>query len=65
MTTEQAKKKPVKRKNVQEKFMLMLTLIFVLGVVVLTITPEGNGYRGIAMTTYTCLVTFVIFKWGL
>lgn len=65
MTAQPTNKKPAKRKNVQEKFMLMLTLIFILGVVVLTVTPEESGLRGVAMATYTCLVTFVIFKWGL
>lgn len=68
MSTEQnpenIKQKPVKRKHVQEKFMIMLTAIFFLGVVVYMVAPSEGGLRAASMATYTCFVMFVIFKWG-
>jgi hypothetical protein len=56
--------KPVakRKKFSQERLMIMFTLFFVLGIVLLVIIPEGNPVRGVAMTIYSVSVIWAMFK---
>ena len=48
----------------QERLMIMFTLFFIVGVLLLVIMPEGNAVRGIAMTIYMVAVFWAMFQFG-
>ena len=69
MTSESPKVVPnekpssTKRKKMsQERVMILFTLVFVLGILLLVLTPEGHAARGIVMTVYTIAVFWGFFR---
>lgn len=56
---------PKKRKMSQERVMIMFTLFFALGILLLVILPEGHGARGIAMSVYSIVVFWAMFRFGI
>jgi hypothetical protein len=56
--------KPVakRKKFSQERLMIMFTLFFLLGILLLVMIPEGNPVRGVAMTIYSLTVFWAMFK---
>lgn len=56
-------KSPAKRKKFsQERLMIMFTLFFITGVLLLVVLPEGSPVRGIAMAVYSVAVFWAMFK---
>lgn len=65
-TLSSEKKATTKRKPMsQERFMIMFTLFFILGVLLLVVLPEGHPARGIAMTVYSVFVFWAMFRFGM
>lgn len=61
-----SKKKSAKRKGMsQERFMVMFTLFFVLGVLLLVVFPEGSVARGVSLTIYSVVVFWAMFRFGM
>ncbi|MCE3233830.1 MAG: hypothetical protein K0Q50_10 [Vampirovibrio sp.] len=57
---------PSKRKKMsQERMMIMFTLFFLLGILILVLVPEGHFMRGIAMTIYSVVMFWAMFRYGL
>jgi hypothetical protein len=55
-----------KRKGMsQERFMVMFTLFFIVGVLLLVVLPEGHAARGIVMAVYSILVFWSMFRFGM
>lgn len=55
-----------KRKGMSlERLMIMFTLFFFTGVLLLVVLPEGSPVRMIAMTIYSLLVFWAMFRFGL
>ncbi len=46
----------------QERLMIMFTLFFIAGILLLVIFPEGSPVRGISMTIYSVAVFWAMFK---
>ncbi len=59
---ENSKAAPKRKKFSQERLMIMFTLFFVSGILLLVILPEGSPVRGIAMTIYSLAVFWSMFK---
>lgn len=55
---------PPRRKHVQERFMLILIGVFIMGVVLYTVTPAGT-IRVAVMAGYTVAMVWLIFKYAL
>ncbi len=53
-----------RRKNSQERVMVMFTLFFALGIFLLVLIPEGHSARGMAMGVYSVLVFWSVFRFG-
>lgn len=53
-----------RKKGMQERFMLVLTLAFFVGVILYSVLPEGV-VRGVAMGLFSCLVYWSIFKYAM
>ncbi|HEY9686451.1 MAG TPA: hypothetical protein V6C52_05710 [Coleofasciculaceae cyanobacterium] len=47
-----------------ERVMVLFTIIFVVGIVMLVLFPEEHPARGLAMTVYSVLVFWVVFRFG-
>lgn len=58
--------KPVgkRRKLSMERIMVLFALFFVGGIALLTAVPEEHPVRGLAMTAYTLLVFWAIFRFA-
>jgi hypothetical protein len=57
---------PRKRRKVsQERVMIMFTLFFAIGILLLVLLPEGHGARGIAMSVYSIAVFWAMFRFGI
>ena len=54
---------PPKKKHVQEKIMVMLTVIFVGGVVLYAVLPEGP-VRSMSICLFALLMTYLLFRFG-
>lgn len=48
-----------------ERVMIMFTLYFIVGILLLVIMPEGNPVRGIAMSLYSVAVLWSMFRFGM
>lgn len=56
---------PVKRKKMsQERMMIMFTLFFLVGILLLVLIPEGHFMRGMAMTIYSVVMFWAMFRYG-
>ncbi|MEB3286528.1 MAG: hypothetical protein VKJ04_03385 [Vampirovibrionales bacterium] len=53
---------PKKKKYSQERSMLLLTLVFIGGVVALTLIPEGHPLRPFFMPIFIIILAWAIFK---
>lgn len=61
-----AKGKASKPKKMSlERLMIMFTLFFIGGVLVLVILPEEHPARGIAMSIYSVVVFWAMFRYGI
>ena len=49
----------------QERVMIMFTLYFIGGILLLVIMPEGHPVRGIVMTIYSIAVFWSMFRFGI
>lgn len=58
-------KAPRQKKMSQERLMVMFTLFFLLGIILLVLLPEGHAARGIAMGVYSIVVFWAMFRFGL
>ncbi len=54
-----------KKKMTQERFMVMFTLFFFVGVLLLTLIPEEHGARGMVMGIYSVVVFWFMFRFGI
>jgi hypothetical protein len=55
-----------KRKGMsQERFMVMFTLFFIVGVLLLVLMPEGHAARGMTMGIYSIVVFWAMFRFGI
>jgi hypothetical protein len=63
---DRAKPQPARkiRKMSQERVMVMFTLFFAVGILLLVIIPEGHGARGIVMSLYSVAVFWAMFRFG-
>lgn len=55
------KRKPLS----QERMMIMFTLFFIVGILLLVLVPEGHFMRGIAMTIYSVVMFWAMFRFGM
>ena len=53
-----------RRKMSQERVMVLFTLFFGVGIVLLSWLPENNSARGIVMGCYSIAVFWAYFKFG-
>jgi hypothetical protein len=60
----QTRTKARRKKNTQEKCMLILTAGFIGGVLLLTFMPEGV-VRGICLGLYSCFIYYALYKFGI
>lgn len=51
-----------RKKFSQERLMIMFTLFFIAGIVLLVVIPEGSPVRGVTMTLYSVAVFWSMFK---
>jgi hypothetical protein len=67
MMSGESTQTPAKKrgKMSQERLMVMFTLFFILGILLLVIIPEGHAVRGIAMALYSVAVFWVMFRFGI
>lgn len=49
----------------QERFMVMFTLFFIVGVLLLMFIPEEHAARGIVMGIYSIVVFWAMFRFGI
>ncbi|MBY0402584.1 MAG: hypothetical protein K2X66_01700 [Cyanobacteria bacterium] len=63
-TPVQTKTKARRKKNTQEKCMMILTAGFIGGVLLLTFMPEG-AVRGICLGLYSCFIYYALYKFGI
>jgi hypothetical protein len=64
--TSKISKRVTKPKRMsQERVMIMFTLYFIVGILLLVVMPEGNPVRGIAMTLYSVAVLWSMFRFGI
>jgi 4-hydroxybenzoate polyprenyltransferase len=54
-----------RRKISLERVMVLFTIIFVVGIVMLVLFPEEHPARGLAMAAYSLLVFWVVFRFGI
>ncbi len=59
------KARPKRKGMSQERFMILFTLFFIAGVLLLIALPEENPYRGIAMGIYSIVVFWAMFRFGM
>lgn len=52
------------KKMTQERFMILLTLVFVIGWVLFTIIPEDTPMRGVVTPLVLGVVVWAMYKWG-
>jgi 4-hydroxybenzoate polyprenyltransferase len=53
-----------RRKMSQERVMLLFTLFFIVGIIILSFLPENNSARGAVMGVYSIAVFWAYFKFG-
>ncbi|HEY9744891.1 MAG TPA: hypothetical protein V6C99_01595 [Oculatellaceae cyanobacterium] len=49
----------------QERLMVLFTLFFIIGILLLVFIPEDHPARGIAMSLYCLVVFWVMFRFGI
>ncbi len=54
-----------KRKMSMERVMVMFTLFFIAGIVLLVIFPEGHAARAVVMPIYSIAVFWAMFRFGM
>ncbi len=59
---EKPKSAAPRKKFSQERLMIMFTLFFIAGILLLVVIPEGSPVRGVAMTLYSVSVFWAMFK---
>ena len=65
VTEIKAKTKTKRTGLSQERFMIMFTLFFIAGVLLLVLLPEEDPRRGWAMGIYSIVVFWAMFRFGL
>jgi hypothetical protein len=50
------------KKMSQERLMIMFTLFFIIGILLLIVFPEEHAARGIAMGIYSVVVFWALFR---
>jgi hypothetical protein len=60
-----AKNTKKRKKASQERLMVMFTLFFIIGILLLVLIPEGNSMRGVAMSLYSVAVFWAMFRFGI
>jgi hypothetical protein len=60
-----AKPRPKRKGMSQERFMIMFTLFFIAGVLLLVVFPEGSPARGVSLTVYSVFVFWAMFRFGI
>jgi hypothetical protein len=58
----QSKASPKKHKMSQERVMVMFTLFFTLGILLLVVMPEGHSARDISLGIYSIVVFWAMFR---
>jgi hypothetical protein len=53
-----------RRKMSQERVMVLFTMFFGVGIVILSFLPENNSMRGLVMGFYSISVFWAYFKFG-
>jgi hypothetical protein len=53
------------KKMSQERVMIMFTLFFIAGILLLVIIPEEHAARGWAMGSYSIIVFWAVFRFGI
>jgi len=48
----------------QERFMILLTVVFLVGWILFTIIPEDTPLRGVVMPLVLGVLVWAIYKWG-
>jgi 4-hydroxybenzoate polyprenyltransferase len=54
----------LRRKMSQERVMVLFTLFFGIGILLLSVLPENNSARGLVMAVYSISVFWAYFKFG-
>jgi len=63
-STPSTKAKRSRKKMSQERVMVLFTLFFGVGIVILSFLPEDSSLRGIVMGCYSILVFWAYFKFS-
>ena len=53
------------KKMSQERLMILFTLFFIVGILMLVVIPEEHAARGIAMSIYSIVVFWAMFRFGI